>query len=114
MERKPAGRLPAWAWPLLALPIVAGVGVWTYRTIAAAIHARLEASLQTLLASNVATLAQWLEGERNLAEVMAEDPRVRESVQALLDLSRRKPGDAAALKGAPEQARLREILGPVV
>jgi hypothetical protein len=108
------GRLPAWAWPLLALPVVAAVGAWTYRTIAAAVHARLEASLQTLLASDVATLAQWLEAERNLAQVMADDPRVRENVQALLELSRRTAADPAALKAAPQQARLREILGPVV
>ena len=30
MAEARAARLPAWAWPLLALPIVAGVGAWTY------------------------------------------------------------------------------------
>jgi hypothetical protein len=34
--------LPVWAWPLLALPVVAGVGLWTYRTVAAALRAQLE------------------------------------------------------------------------
>jgi eukaryotic-like serine/threonine-protein kinase len=107
-------RLPAWAWPLLALPVVAGVGVWTYRTIAAAIQGRLESSLSTMLASNVSAVRQWLTAEANLAEVMAADPRVRAGVSDLIDLARRTAGDPAALKAAPAQAHLREILNPVV
>jgi hypothetical protein len=107
-------RVPAWAWPLLALPVVAGVGVWTYREIAAGIHARLEGTLRTMVASNVSALSQWLSAEANLAEVMAADPRVRQDVAELLLLSRRTAGDPAALKAAPAQAHLREILTPVV
>src|SRR6185295_8097529 len=94
-------RLPAWAWPLLALPVVAGVGVWTYRTIAAAIHARLESSLQTMLASDVSALDHWLTAQANLAEVMAADPRVGEAVVQLIALARRTAGDPAALKADP-------------
>ena len=91
-----------------------GVGFWTYRTIAAAIQARLENSLTTMLASTVSAVDQWLIAEANLAEVMAADPRVRADVSELLDLARRTAGDPAALKAAPAQARLREILNPVV
>jgi hypothetical protein len=47
------GRLPAWAWPLLALPVVAIVGVWAYRTISAGIQARLEATLRTMVGADV-------------------------------------------------------------
>jgi len=107
-------RLPAWAWPLLALPVVAGVGVWTYRTIAAAIQGRLESSLTTMLTSNVSAIHQWLTAEANLAEVMAADPRVRADVSDLIEVARRTAGDPAALKAAPAQAHLREIVGPVV
>ena len=107
-------RLPAWAWPLLALPVVAGVGVWTYEAIAAAIHSRLESSLSTLLASDVSALGQWLDAQASLAELMAADPRVRDDVARLLALSRRTGGDPAALKAAPEQAHLREVLTPLV
>jgi hypothetical protein len=107
-------RLPAWAWPLLALPIVAGVGVWTYEAIASAVHARLESSLGTLLASDASALGQWLDAQAGLAEVMATDPRVREDVTRLLALSRRTGGDPAALKAAPEQDHLRKTLSPVV
>jgi serine/threonine protein kinase len=108
------GRLPAWAWPLLALPVVAGVGVWTYRTIATAIRARLESSLGTMLASQVSALGQWLEAEADLAEVMAADPRVREEVANLIAVARRTGGDPAALKAAEAQARLREVMAPAM
>ena len=95
------------------MPVVAGVGVWTYQAIAAAIHARLESSLGTLLASDVSALGMWLDAS-SISEVMTADPRVREDVPPLLALSRRTGGDPAALKAAPAQAALREILIPVV
>jgi hypothetical protein len=107
-------RFPAWAWPLLALPIVAGVGLWTYRAVDAATHARLGSTLQRMLASDASTLGQWLDARATLAELIAADPRVREDVLGLMALSRRTGGDPAALKAAPEQARLREVLAPVV
>ena len=116
MPRRLAGglSLPAWAWPLLALPVVAGVGLWTYKTIAHAIQGRLEASLQTMLSSDVAALSQWLSGEAILAEVMAGDPRVRADIEELIALARKTGGDPAALKLAPAQNRLRDIMHPVV
>ena len=107
-------RLPAWAWPLFALPIVAGVGVWTYRAVASAIQVRLQGSLQTMLASSASALEQWLDAQANLATVMAADPRVRADVESLIALARRTGGDPAALKAAPAQAHLREVLAPVV
>ena len=107
-------RLPAWAWPLLALPVVAIVGVWAYRTISAGIQARLEATLRTMVGADVNALTQWLTAEANLAEVMAADPRVRAEVAELLALARRTGGDAAALKAAPAQARLRDLLAPAI
>jgi serine/threonine protein kinase len=106
--------LPAWAWPLLALPLVAAVGWWTYAAIAREVRANLDASLRTTIASDATSLTQWLESESNIAAVMAADPRIRESTSRLIDLARKTGGDAAALKAAPEQARLRAILEPVL
>ena len=45
---------------------------------------------------------------------MAADPRVRADVESLIALARRTAADPAALKAAPAQAHLREILAPVV
>jgi hypothetical protein len=94
--------------------VVAIVGVWAYRTIAAGIRGRLESSLQTMLSSDVSALNQWLLAEANLAELMASDPRVRAEVAELIALARRTGGDAEALKAAPAQARLRDVMTPVV
>ena len=91
-----AVRLPAWAWPLFALPIVAGVGVWTYRAVASVLHASLQASLRTTLASSASALDHWLDAQANLAELMAADPRVRADVESLLALARRTAADPAS------------------
>jgi serine/threonine protein kinase len=107
-------RLPAWSWPLLALPVLAGVELWTYRAVSAAVRARLESSLRTMLASDAAALGQWLEAEADLAEVMASDPRVRADVASLAEIAHRTGGDPTALKASPAQARLREVLGLAV
>ena len=108
-------RLPAWAWPLLALPVVALVGVWAYRTIAAGIEKRLESTLRTMVAGDVSALSQFLAAEANLAEMVVADPRVRADVAELLRaVARRTGGDAEALKAAPAQVHLRDLLSPVV
>jgi len=114
MAEARAARLPAWAWPLLALPVVAGVGAWTYWAVSSAVHVRLQGSLRTMLASSASALGQWLEAQANLAAVMAADPRVRRDVEALIALARRTGGDPAALKADSAQAHLREVLAPVV
>jgi hypothetical protein len=82
MAEARAARLPAWAWPLLALPIVAGVGAWTYWAVSSAVQVRLQGSLKTMLASSASALGQWLDAQANLAAVMAADPRVRTDVEA--------------------------------
>jgi hypothetical protein len=112
--RPRALNLPAWAWPLLALPVVALVGLWAYRTIASDLRRRVAASMETTLASDASTLEGWLTAQANLAAVLVSDPRVQDHVAGLIALSRRSGGDAAALKAAPGQAGLRAILAPVL
>ena len=75
-------RLPAWAWPLLALPVVALVDLWTYTTIAAAIKLRLEGSLRTMLASTESALGQWLDAQTQLATAMARTRACARASQA--------------------------------
>ena len=109
-----AARLPSWAWPLLALPIVAGVGFWAYRTISIELRRNVASVLETQLAADASALDLWLQDQGKLAEVMSADPRVRDDIVEMLAVSRRTGGDAAALLAAPAQARLRAILAPVV
>jgi eukaryotic-like serine/threonine-protein kinase len=107
-------RVPTWAWPLLALPVVAGVGFWTYSAVAGALKVRLEESLKTMAASNVAALDHWLTAEADIASLIAADPRVRGDVAELIEVGRRTGGDRAALLAAPAQARLRGLIAPLV
>jgi hypothetical protein len=106
--------LPAWAWPLLALPVVAVVGLWAYRTIASDLRRRVASALETTLLTDGAGLDRWLSAQADLASVLAADPRVQGQVAELLAVARRTGGDASALKAAPAQAALRAILAPVV
>src|SRR5689334_17722197 len=113
-DRRHRLRLPAWAWPLLALPVVAGVGVATYRTITDAVRARLQGLLRVMVDGQAAALDQFLNAQSNMAEVMAADPRLAEAVSELAAVARRPGADAATLEAAPAQRRLRELLAPVV
>ena len=107
-------RLPAWAWPLLALPVVAAVGLWAYVTIASDLRRRVASALETTLLTDAAALDRWLSAQADLATVLVSDPRVQDQVAELLAVARRSGGDASALKEAPAQAALRAILAPVV
>jgi len=107
-------RLPAWAWPLLALPVVASVGLWAYVTIASDLRRRVASALETTLLTDAAALDRWLSAQADLATVLVSDPRVQDQVAELLAVARRSGGDASALKEAPAQAALRAILAPVV
>ncbi len=107
-------RVPAWAWPLLALPVVLAIGLWTYRAVDAALHQQIEGALRNAAASDTTALRQWLKSEAALASVVAADPRVQEATAGLIALGRRTGGDPSALKAAPEQARLREVVSPIV
>ena len=107
-------RLPAWAWPLLALPVVASVGLWAYVTIASDLRRRVASALETTLLTDAAGLDRWLSAQADLATVLVSDPRVRDQIAELVAVARRTGGDASALKEAPAQAALRAILAPVV
>ncbi|HET9317600.1 MAG TPA: serine/threonine protein kinase [Vicinamibacteria bacterium] len=114
MKTTRAGPIPAWAWPLLALPVVAALGFWTYRAVDKALRAQIRSALRNAATSDTSALRQWLQAQAGLASVVTADPRVRDDVASLLALARRTGGDPAALKAAPEQARLREIIGPIL
>jgi serine/threonine protein kinase len=112
--RPRALNLPAWVWPLLALPVVAVVGLWAYRTIASDLRRRVASSMETMLASDASALDRWLSAQANLAAILVSDPRVQDRVNELIALSHRTGGDAAALRAHPAQAALRAIFAPVL
>jgi tRNA A-37 threonylcarbamoyl transferase component Bud32 len=106
--------VPAWAWPLLAVPVVAMAGAWTYRAIADVVESQLVASLRANAAAGASSLGLWLDAQADAAEIMAADPRVLDAINAQIEVARRTAGDPAALRASPDLRALRDLLGPVV
>jgi serine/threonine protein kinase len=114
LRRSSSKGVPAWAWPLLAVPVVAATGLWTYLVVAGEMRVRLRAALQTAVAADATAVDLWIDGQADVAEIMARDPRVGDAVVAQLALARRTAGDPSALRASPALAALRSVLGPVV
>jgi eukaryotic-like serine/threonine-protein kinase len=113
MRRPTLSGMPAWGWPLLALPVVAAAGLWTYRVVASEMSVRLRTSLEAAVAGDASAVRLWIDGQADVAEVMAGDPRVLEAIQAQLALARKTGGDPSALRASAALATLRAVLMPV-
>jgi len=107
-------RVPGWSRPLFAIPVVVAVGWWTHAAIEARIRARVADSIEAAMRADRTALQFWIRQQGRFAEVIASDQRVAGLTGELLDISRRQPGDAAALREALAQARLRAIVTPLV
>jgi serine/threonine protein kinase len=106
-------RLPAWSRPLFAIPAVVLVGWWTHAAIEARIRARVSDTIASALRADRTALQLWIKDQGRVASMIAGDQRVGGLVAELLDLSRRMPGNAEALRSAPQQAQLRSVLNPM-
>jgi serine/threonine protein kinase len=107
-------RLPGWSRPLFAIPVVVAVGWWTHAAIEARIRARVADSIEAAMRADRTALQFWIRLQGRFAEVVASDQRVADLTGELLDVSRRQPGDAAALRDVLAQPRLRNIVTPLV
>jgi len=107
-------RVPGWSRPLFAIPAVVLVGWWTHAAIEARIRARVADSIEAALRADRTALQFWIREQGRFAGVIASDQRVSALTSELLDVSRRQPGDAEALRGSLAQAKLRSIVTPLV
>jgi hypothetical protein len=99
-----------WWIPLLFAVLVAGVGGYTYRTLADAMRAKLGEDLRTLLAAEVAAVELWV------ARTAAADPEIREATAELVDVARRALSAEAlrrALAASPATEQVLEALVPL-
>jgi hypothetical protein len=100
-------------WRALLLLGVAGLilaGSWIHNRVGDALHHIVSENLQAILETNITTLEFWLEDERASAVSWAEETHLRTMTQSL----NAQASDPDALQAAPEQARLRELLEPLV
>ncbi len=90
------------------------VGFWIQRSTEAALRDKLQASLETILATDVAALEFWIENELSNVSDWSEQPDVRELAARLVDIAAGSKDVSSDLLAAPELAELRSILEPLV
>ena len=103
-----------WIWPLVALVILAFVGLWIRGRMEGAMRAQLAGNLRTILAANTEALRAWSGTMRAQAELFADDERVRELVGELVKVPLQSASSQTALLTAPQTAALRVLLKPTV
>lgn len=102
-----------WLVPL-AFGLLLGVVGWsTVRGLEARERETLGAELESTLRSATESLSVWVRNNEATVEVFLRDPRVREAVAELARVSRIDVDPSEALRAAPEQQTLRDILAPV-
>ena len=99
---------------LLAIVAILLAGTWIHNRVEDALLKIVSEDLQTILEIDIAALEFWVEQERANVISWAEEDNLCELTQALQELALRAPGLPEKLQMAPEQARLRELLEPLL
>jgi eukaryotic-like serine/threonine-protein kinase len=98
-----------WAWPLIAAVILAIAGFRVRATIERVMRNQMASKLLALRDADVEALKLLFGAHQAIASIAASDARVRALAQKLLAFRGR---DSSALLRLPEQAELRDELGP--
>jgi serine/threonine protein kinase len=109
-----------WIWPIIAIVLLAIVGIGIRVAIERTMKASLRSQLQTLLGVERSMVETWLKVQEQNAESLANDQQIRELVSQLLAVSQPADDDAAGpatpAKPAPSRtalaARLAHELAP--
>ena len=107
-------RRQLWIWPLIALVMLAFVGMWIRGRMEGAMKQQIAANLKTILAANTEALRAWSATMRSQVESLADDTRVRELAGQLTKVAQEGASPQAALLNAPQNAALRTLLKPLV
>ena len=78
------GNKQSWIIPLLAALVVACVGWWADRQLRGVMQEELTDDLRTMLEADVTALEIWMANQKKIAEVLAEEPRLRNLALDLL------------------------------
>ena len=113
LSRTPAFlRQQLWLWPLVAAAMLVFVGVWVRSRMERAMEAQITSTLETTLDANTEALREWAKATISLAEVLAANESVRQSVEGLVRNADQQGTSTPALLGAPQRAPLHAILQP--
>ncbi len=100
-----------WLWPVLAVAVLAVVGLGVQGAIESTMKESLRSQLSTLLAVETNMLKKWFRTQQQLVEAAVSDPEVRRALYPLLETREEAQERAAA---SPEQLRrqLDRVLAP--
>src|SRR3954447_8784426 len=77
-----------WVWPIIAIVLLAAIGLGIHIAIKRTMKASLRSQLQTLLGVERSMVETWLKVQEQNAESLANDQQIRELVLQLLAASR--------------------------
>ena len=98
-----------WAWPLIAATVFGGLGWWVSGTVESAMHEERAEELNVIADATVTALQIWMDDQRALAKLFAEDEDLRPLVADLL-AKMELPAADRQLVQSPTQDALRTRL----
>jgi hypothetical protein len=102
-----------WAWPIIAVVVLAVIGLFVRRSIETTMREGLESQLQTVVDLEASMLNNWYQVQKSNAESLANNIDVRQTIYPLLDApageAEKRDAQAATLR-----AKLEKSLGPAI
>ena len=105
-------RQQLWAWPVISIVLLGGIGWWVNQSIENALREQRIADLTAMVDASVSALEIWMDEQRINALLFAADDRLREPVKELLRLSDGTNEAERNLVQAEAQDNLRRRLMP--
>jgi len=97
-----------WIWPISGTVLLLVLGLMVRSIVETSSRETVASNLQTILDADVAALKIWLAREESLAEVLAEESRVRKLTEELVTIEQEQPDNRDALLHSKSLAGLRE------
>ncbi|QDU04772.1 Serine/threonine-protein kinase PknB [Gimesia chilikensis] len=97
-----------WIWPIAGTILLLVLGLMVRSIVETSSRENVANNLQTILDADVAALKIWLAREESLAEVLAEEPRVRKLTEELIGIEQQDPDNRDALLHSQSLDGLRE------
>jgi hypothetical protein len=102
-----------WVIPLVFAVALTAAGVSALRALEADVRGNLQSEVEATLETAVAGVEVWVQNNEAVVELQLRDRRFRNAIASLAKVARTAENPTAALRAAPEQEVLREILNEV-
>jgi hypothetical protein len=99
-----------WIWPLIVAALLGGAGWWVSRSVESALRQQRITELNMVLDADLAALRGWMNNQRAIAQLIADDARLVTIVQELLAVADGTPAAHSRLVQSPAQAEIRPRL----